>query len=130
MAWYSCGNRTVSIFLIFRSILPANSVAPFWKGVLYAKVWKTLAKFHEHGHHVHVLVLPKTRVAEQPKPLGSADFVPKSNLEAVTQRRCNHIAVPATLIFLPDAELDIIFCLLTVLSMVHNNTKQVQIHLP
>ncbi len=34
--------------------------------------------------HVHVVVLPKTRVAEQPKPPGSADFVLKSNLEAVT----------------------------------------------
>ncbi len=57
-------------------------MAPYWKGVLYAKVGKKLTKFHEHGHHV--FVLPKTRVAEQPKPPGSADFVLKSNLEAVT----------------------------------------------
>lgn len=74
--------------------------------------------------------MPKTRVAEQPKPPGSADFVLKSKLEAVTQRRSNHIAVFATLILLPHIQMDIIFCLVTVLSVVHNHTKQVQIHLP
>jgi len=114
----------------YDSVCWEKTVAPYWKGMLYAKVGKKLTKFHEHGHHVHVFVLPKTRVAEQPKPLGSAEFVLKSNLEAVTQCRSNHVAVFAILILLPHVEMDIIFFLVTVLTMVHNNTKQVQIHLP
>jgi len=44
-------------------------VAAYWKGVLYAEVRE---KFHQHGHHA--LVLPKTRIAEQPKPPASADL--------------------------------------------------------
>lgn len=84
-------------------------MAPYWKGVLYAKVGKKLMKFHEHGPHVYVFVLPKTRVAEQPKPPGSADFASRFDFRIVTQSRSNHIAVFATLILLPHVEMDIIF---------------------